>query len=74
MVVALTQAGSSALAAEANLAVVVPAKPGSSGSRQYGQSLFEQCALIALDAVALLLQEKLGRTPDDMDVRHANLE
>jgi len=73
-VVALTRDEGSALAGEADLTVFVPAKIGGTGSRQYGQSLFEQCALIALDAVALLLQEELGRTPDDMDVRHANLE
>jgi 6-phospho-3-hexuloisomerase len=37
-------------------------------------SLFEQCLLITLDAMALALMEKNGQRPEDLFTRHANLE
>jgi 6-phospho-3-hexuloisomerase len=69
-VAALTAARHSLLAAGTDLAVIIPA----TGSCQYGGSLFEQCALLVLDSVALDLQHRRGQTPDQMDARHANLE
>ena len=69
-VIAVTAARRSTLASSANLIVVLPA----SASRQYGGSLFEQSALIVLDAVAMILRERLGVSPEAMDARHANLE
>ena len=70
-VAALTAAGRSTLAGIATLAVVIPA---GGPSAQYGGSLFEQSALIALDAVALMLQRRLGISGESMDTRHANIE
>jgi 6-phospho-3-hexuloisomerase len=69
-VVALTAAERSTLGSTAELVVLVPA----GRSRQYGGSLFEQSALIALEAVAFMLQQQLGATAESMDARHANLE
>jgi 6-phospho-3-hexuloisomerase len=66
----LTGRGNSPLAAAADLAVVVDAE----GSAQYGRSLFEQSALIVLDAIAMQLQQEIERTSEEMDARHANLE
>ncbi len=70
-VAAVTAAEGSALAATADLVVLAPA---AGPSQQYGGSLFEQSVLIALDAVALALQQRLGVGPEAMDARHANLE
>ena len=43
-------------------------------TQQVGGSLFEQAALVYLDAVAAALQDKLGQSNQDMMARHANLE
>jgi 6-phospho-3-hexuloisomerase len=69
-VIAVTAAGRSTLASSAHLTVFLPGSP----SRQYGGSLFEQSALIALDAAAMVLKERLGVSAEAMDLRHANLE
>jgi 6-phospho-3-hexuloisomerase len=69
-VVAVTAAERATLASSADLTVVVPG----SASRQYGGSLFEQSALIVLDAVAMVLRERLGVSAEAMALRHANLE
>ena len=37
-------------------------------------SLFEQCLLLTLDALIMLLMERCGKTADVMFGRHANLE
>ena len=76
-VAALTAAEGSSLASEAELLLIVAAptnRGGTGKSEQYGGSLFEQCLLILLDAVALELQRRLGESPDQMAHRHANLE
>ena len=74
-VAAVTGSEGSSLASGADLRVVVPAGGGrGEGSQQYGGSLFEQSALIALEAVVLQLQGELGQTKEQMDARHATLE
>jgi 6-phospho-3-hexuloisomerase len=76
-VAAVTAAEGSPLAAAADIVLVIPAAHGSAGqggSAQYGRSLFEQAALLVLDAVALQLQRKLDQAAEKMDTRHANLE
>jgi 6-phospho-3-hexuloisomerase len=74
-VAAVTISGNSSLAGAADLVVLVPDRPREDApSVQYGGSLFEQTALIVLDALALYLQRTLDQTPDQMDARHANLE
>jgi len=69
-VAAVTGNRRSQLAAGADLALVIEARE----SAQYGRSLFEQSALIVLDAIAMLLQREAGRTAAEMDARHTNLE
>jgi 6-phospho-3-hexuloisomerase len=66
----VTGRGDSPLAAAADVAVVIRAER----SAQYGRSLFEQSALIVLDAIAMQLQQEIERTSEQMDARHANLE
>ena len=77
-VAALTGSEGSSLASGADLVVVVPASSGAgagaSGSGQFGGSLFEQSALVALDAVVLELQERLGVSGEEMAARHATVE
>jgi 6-phospho-3-hexuloisomerase len=76
-VAAVTASDRSPLASAADLALVIPAAYGSGGkgaSAQYGRSLFEQAALLVLDAVALRLQRELDQAAEKMDTRHANLE
>ena len=76
-VAAVTASGTSPLATAADLVLLIPAAYGSAGdggSIQYGRSLFEQAALIVLDAVALQLQRDLAQAQEDMNARHANLE
>ncbi len=68
-VVAVTAAAQSALASSSSLIVLIPA----GGSDQYGGSLFEQSALIALDATALVLRQRLEVSDESMHGRHANL-
>ena len=43
-------------------------------TEQYGGSLFEQAVLLICDALAMLLQRKLGISDDQMSERHTNLE
>jgi len=76
-VAAVTASPGSSLAAAAHHLVVIPAAGGQGGpaaSKQFGGSLFEQSALILLDAVALDLQRRLGRSGAEMKARHATLE
>jgi len=76
-VAAVTCEEDSALAEGAALVVRIPAPTGEGGettSVQYGGSLFEQCALLALDAVALDLQRRLGQSREQMSARHATVE
>jgi 6-phospho 3-hexuloisomerase len=68
--VAVTANPGSPLARSADLALLVP----SQGSVQFGGALFEQSALVLLDAIALALQTRLGRTSEEMQARHATLE
>jgi len=73
-VAVVTSAPESALAAEADVTLSIGASSDSQPSVQYGRSLFEQSALIVLDAVALQLEREMGRSREQMDARHANLE
>jgi len=66
-VVAVTASPQSPLMGRSDLQLLI-----SSPSIQYGGSLFEQTALITLDALALLLQRRLGQTAADMEARHAD--
>lgn len=43
-------------------------------SRQFGSTLFEQCALVLLDALCLMLMKRLKQTRAKMVCRHSNLE
>jgi len=43
-------------------------------TQQVGGSLFEQTALLYLEAVVASLKDRLGETNDSMMARHANLE
>jgi len=67
-VAAVTASPGSPLVALSDLQLLI-----SGPSEQYGGSLFEQAALAALDALALLLQRRLGQTAADLEARHANL-
>jgi len=76
-VAAIVAAPGTALGAEADIEVVLPAPTKlsqASGSHQFGASLFEQSLLIFLDALVLLLQERRGASPESMFAKHANLE
>lgn len=48
--------------------------PGAVESRQPMANLFEQAALLLLDAVVAELMRRMGKTPEIMMKRHANLE
>lgn len=69
-VAAVTGEGSSPLAKVSQLALLVP----SQASEQFGGSLFEQAALLLLDAVSLSLQGRLGQSDEQVRARHATLE
>ncbi|MFB3881458.1 MAG: 6-phospho-3-hexuloisomerase [Armatimonadota bacterium] len=69
-VLVITSAPNSSLASCGDLIATIPQIP----SQQYGGSAFEQSALIALDAVVMMLRHRLGVTDQAMDARHANLE
>ncbi|UCC67613.1 MAG: SIS domain-containing protein [Armatimonadota bacterium] len=74
---AVTGSAGSSLASAANLTVVIPAATGAAegaASGQYGGSQFEQAALVALDAIALGLQKRLGQSAKQMQARHATVE
>ncbi len=68
--VALLTAEADALPAETDLVVRIPGGP----SEQFGGTLFEQAALLVLDALTRLLQQRLGQSHEDMQARHATLE
>lgn len=67
----------STLAKLADLVLAIPVTTQASTqapSVQFGGSLFEQCALLALDALILQLQRRLGETHEAMRGRHTTLE
>jgi 6-phospho-3-hexuloisomerase len=72
----ITAADSTKLTARAAVKLVIPTDRREAAPRlpQYGGSLFEQSALVLLEAIALRLQMRLGLTAEEMDSRHANLE
>jgi 6-phospho-3-hexuloisomerase len=69
-VLAVTARADSTLASLAEAVVRVPAE----GSRQFGGSLFEQSALLLLDALTLELTAGDPQAYAVMQARHANLE
>ena len=73
-VAVVTAHGDSLLASRADLWLEIPARREEMESIQYGRSLFEQCALLALDGIAVELQRQLHLSGQDMSARHANLE
>jgi len=75
-VAAITSVEESRLARAAELALLVPGagEEQPATSAQFGGTLFEQSAVVALDAIALSLQRHLRRTDEQMRARHATLE
>jgi 6-phospho-3-hexuloisomerase len=75
-VAAIVGTAGSTLAGAASFTLLVPAAADGMGvaSRQFGGTLFEQCVLVVLDAVALNLQHRLGQTDGQMRARHTTLE
>jgi len=80
-VFAITATPDSPMARKADETIIIPAPSKRSGpqphierSAQYGGSLFEQALLVLLDAVAAEIGRRLGRGPQDLASRHANLE
>jgi 6-phospho-3-hexuloisomerase len=77
-VAAIVAATGSALGAEADIEIILPAptklSPGATASRQFGASLFEQALLLFLDALVLLLQERRSTSRESMSAKHSNLE
>jgi 6-phospho-3-hexuloisomerase len=67
---AVTARADSTLAGLADAVIEVPA----AGTRQFGGTLFEQCALLVLDAVVLDITAGEPRTYAAMQARHANLQ
>jgi len=62
-----------------DIVVHVPAptrgeQPAPEGWRQPLGSVFEQATLILLDAIVLILMQRLGRTPQSLLERHTNIE
>lgn len=78
IVVAITTAPGSPLAAVADATVIAPAadKLDRSGaaSAQYAGSLFEQVVVLLGDALFHLLWQRSGQSADDLWPRHSNLE
>lgn len=78
-VIAMTADPDSPIAKSADTVLVLDA-PHKKGpkvgvpSAQYAGSLFEQSLLILIDAIAFEVGAQLGRSPEDMRQRHANLE
>jgi 6-phospho-3-hexuloisomerase len=75
----ITATADSPLARIADTVILIPAANYAKGpdgvpTRQYGGSLFEQAVLLICDALAMLLQESMGVSDDQMAQRHANLE
>lgn len=55
--------------------IPAPSKHHSGGrAAQFGSTRFEQCCLILLDALCLMLMDRLGQSPRRMMARHSNLE
>jgi len=80
-VFAITATPDSPMARQADQTIIIPAPSKRSGPRpeaepsaQYGGSLFEQALLVLLDAVSAEIGRRLGRGPQDLASRHANLE
>jgi len=69
-IIAVTTKEDSSLAALADIVIPVPAHD----SKQFGGSLFEQSALILLDALILNLTAGDHHAYEDMRHRHTNLE
>ena len=69
-VLAVTTRADSTLAGLADAVIEVPA----TGSAQFGGSLFEQSALLLLDAIALELTAGDPQAHAEMQARHANLQ
>ena len=75
----LTYRAESPLAAAAQAAAVLAVpmeaeRPGGVGGRQLLGTLFDQCALLAADAIAAAVAARLGEDDAAMQRRHANLE
>ncbi len=75
----LTSNGDSRLAKIGDGIIVIPGTvkvpvKGIPSSIQYGGSLFEQSLLIFTDAVIVRLMKEIGKSKDDMNVKHTNLE
>jgi 6-phospho-3-hexuloisomerase len=78
-VFAITAIADSPMAQLADETIVIPAPSKRSDrwsdqSSQYAGSLFEQALLVLLDAVSAEIGRRLGKRPQDLDSRHANLE
>jgi 6-phospho-3-hexuloisomerase len=80
-VFAITATPDSPMARQADQTIIIPAPSKRAGPRaeaepsaQYGGSLFEQALLVLLDAVSAEIGHRLGRGPQDLASRHANLE
>jgi 6-phospho-3-hexuloisomerase len=69
-VLAVTARADSALARLGDVLIVVP----TAGTRQFGGSLFEQSALLVLDALVLDMTAGDPATHAAMQARHANLQ
>lgn len=69
-VLAVTGSTDSTLAGLADSIIEIPA----SNSRQFGGSLFEQCALLALDGLVFDMASKTPRVYECMRQRHSNLQ
>jgi len=77
----ITATPESPMARQADETIIIPAPSERGGggavgerSAQYGGSLFEQSLLVLLDAVSAEIGRRLGRGPQDLASRHANLE
>ncbi|WP_424991494.1 6-phospho-3-hexuloisomerase [Paenarthrobacter nitroguajacolicus] len=77
-IAAVTTNPSSPLAKLAHVVVMVPAAQktdhGSTVTRQYSGSLFEQALFLATEAVFQALWQSTGQPADQLWLRHANLE
>lgn len=69
-ILAVTGSADSTLAKLADSIIEVPA----SNSRQFGGSLFEQCALLTLDALVFDMASKTPNAYECMSRRHGNLQ
>jgi 6-phospho-3-hexuloisomerase len=84
LLAAVTAFEGSPLAKLADVVVIIPCAPFAEASdkrrgvavetAQFGGSLYEQSLLLFYDSMVLELAHRLGRSPEDMQVRHSNLE